>query len=86
MLDGDRHLRARNTDATSRDDVTTALQPIERIGRKNDNIKTLAFLNAPGRFNAAYRHNRNALSGHRLVRLRELRQNMTRRHRRYDSQ
>ncbi|BCZ81273.1 hypothetical protein PTKU64_49480 [Paraburkholderia terrae] len=86
MFDGDGHLGARNTDAASRDDVTVTLQPIERIGCKHDNIETLAFLNAPGRFNAAYRHNRNALPGHSLVRLRELRQNMTRRHRRNDGQ
>jgi hypothetical protein len=86
VLDGDRHLRARNTDAASRDDVTITLQPIECVGRKNDNIETLAFLNASGRFNAAYRNNRNALPGHGLVRLRKLRQNMTRSHRRNDGQ
>ncbi|BCG00319.1 hypothetical protein PPGU19_048870 [Paraburkholderia sp. PGU19] len=86
VLDGDSHFRARNTDAASRDDVTVALQSIDRIGRKNDNIETLAFLNASGRFNAANRHNRNVLPRHSLVRLRELRQNMTRSHRRYDGQ
>jgi hypothetical protein len=86
VLDGDRHLGARNTDAASRDDVTITLQSAECVGRKNDNIETLAFLNASSRFNPAYRHNRDVLPGRSPVRLRELRQNMTRSHRRNDGQ
>jgi hypothetical protein len=66
--------------------VTIPLQPVECIGCKNDNVETLAFLNASSRFNAAYRHNRNTLPGRRFVCIRELRQHMPRGHRRYDGQ
>ena len=66
--------------------MTIPLQPVECIGCKNDNVETLAFLNAAGRFNPAYRYDLDALPGRSLVRLRQLRQNMTRRHRRYDGQ